>query len=141
MYCVNLQDNRIVVSCNILNEGKIRFLSVTYDTGARYSCFRADLLSGALKETDCAHAETKYLTGFIGEEASLFYKYRVDKFAFGNIDLGEQSIWITFDDRVTANLVGYDIIRQISRVSIGLSDKENFFASCEELRDYILSLN
>ena len=140
MYCVNLQDNRVVVKCNVIYDERMKFLSAVYDTGARYTCFRANILNAALHESDFRDAESKFLTGFVGDEASKFYRCTVERFAFGNIDLGQQDVWITFDPRVTTNLVGYDVIRQLTRASIGASDRENFFASEEELKDFVMKL-
>ena len=139
MYYANLRNNRVVVKCTVLNGEKIKFVSAVYDTGARYSCFSANIIDHSLSEKDVEGAEYKMLAGFIGEEASKFYKYEVQQFAFGNIPLGNQSIWITFDEKVTTNLVGYDIIRQISRMSPANSDKEYFFPSQEEMKEFIVT--
>ncbi len=140
MYYANLQDNRVVVRCAVLSEKRIKFISAVYDTGARYTCFCANILNPGLSESDLTGSETKNLAGFISDDASKFYKYDVEQFSFGNIVLGNQTIWITFDERVTTNLVGYDIIRQISRTSIANTDIEYFFATEDELKTYITSL-
>ena len=136
MYCANLEDNRVVVQCNIVKNGRMKFISAIYDTGARYTCFRASTLSTSLKEADCSGNEEKYLTGFIGTDYSKFYKYEVERLAFGTIDLGKQSIWITFDETVTSNVVGYDIIKQVSRLSFAGEDREYFFEDCSELKAF-----
>lgn len=140
MYSANLDNNRVTVQCNVLNNKRMKFIDAIYDTGARYTCFQAYLLDSALEENSCTLLESKCLSGFVGDDVSKFYRYSVEKFAFGNIDLGKQDVWITFDDRVTSNVVGYDIIKQLTRASIGGSDKEVFFSGLAELKAYVLQL-
>lgn len=137
MYCANLEDNRVIVQCNIVNLRRMRFVSAIYDTGARYTCFRASTLSVALQEESCLGNETKMLGGFIGSEFSKFYKFEVEKFAFGTIDIGKQAVWITFDEAVTSNVVGYDIIKQVNRLSFAGEGKEYFFGDRSELLEYV----
>ena len=137
MYSVSLIDNRITVQCNILKDKRIKFIEAVYDTGARYTCFHASFLDSSLKEEDFRDVERKALSGFVGNQASIFYKFEVDRFAFGNIDLSSQSVWVTFDPDVTSNVVGFDIIRQISRLSIADMDEVCFFESLAELKQYV----
>ena len=137
VYSVKLKDNRIIVQCNILNRGKLKFIRSVYDTGAKYSCFRASYIASNMTEKELLGHEEKLLCGFVGVVASKFYRLHVESLAFGNIDLGEQDIWITFDENVTMNVIGYDIISQISRVSIANSCEELFFSSTTELKRYI----
>ncbi len=136
MYYASLDDNRVIVQCNIANNGRMRFISAIYDTGARYTCFRASTLNSMLKEESCQGSETKMLGGFIGSGFSKFYKYEVEKFAFGTIDLGKQDVWITFDEAVTSNVVGDDIIKQVNRLSFAGEGKEYFFGDRSELLEY-----
>ena len=137
MYKVKLNDNRIVVQCNVLRNGKVKFIGAVYDTGAKYSCFRAAYISTGMTENDFLDKEEKLLSGFVKSSASKFYRLQVDRFAVGNIDLGTQDIWITFDERVTSNVVGYDIISQVTRASLANSGEECFFSSNIELKQYI----
>lgn len=140
MYSANLDDNRVTVQCNILNDHRLKFIDAIYDTGARYTCFQAYLLDSNLLEDGFSDYESKLLSGFVGNDASRFYRFPIERFAFGNIDIGKQDIWITFDERVTSNVVGYDIIKQITRASIAGSDRECFFMNVSELKDYISKL-
>ena len=137
MYSVNSTYNRVTIQCNILKDNRIKFIEAVYDTGARYTCFHASFINSSLKEEDFKQSECKALSGFVGNQASLFYKYSVDRFAFGNIDLSNQYIWITFDPEVTSNVVGLDIIRQLTRLSIKDTDKVGFFDSIDELKQYV----
>ena len=95
------KDNRITVKCNLLKNKRIKFIEAVYDTGAKYTCFRASFIDSTLKEDDFQNIECKYLSGFVGNQASVFYKYEVDRLAFGNIDLGRRHVWITFNTEVT----------------------------------------
>ena len=42
-----------------------------------------------------------------------FYKYHLRQFTIGNINMKEQDIWITFDERITNIILGMDILKQI----------------------------
>ena len=110
MYSVKLKDNRITVQCNMLKSGKLKFIRAVYDTGAKYSCFRASYISSYLNEESLTGHEEKLLAGFVGTVASKFYQFHVERLALGNVDLGAQEIWITFDENVTTNVIGYDIL-------------------------------
>lgn len=137
MYSVNSKNNRVTVQCNILKKGRIKFLEAVYDTGARYTCFHASFIDSSLKEEEFKDEECKALSGFVGSQASIFYKFEVDRFAFGNIDLSSQFVWITFDPDVTSNVVGLDIIRRLTRLSIGETDEIRFFESIGELKRFV----
>ena len=91
---MKLKDNRITVQCNILKTGKLKFIRAVYDTGAKYSCFRAAYISSSLCEEDVMGNEEKLLAGFVGVMASKFYRFNVDRLALGNVDLGTQDIWM-----------------------------------------------
>ncbi len=137
MYCANMKNNRVIVHCNIVDKNRMRFLSAVYDTGAKYSCFSSNEISTDISEEDCKGFEKKYIRGFIGNEYSTFYKYHVNKLAIGTINLEAQNIWITFDKAVTTNIIGYDIIAQVSRLSFANSSKEYFFTGADELKDFL----
>ena len=140
MYSVKLKDNRITVQCNMLKSGKLKFIRAVYDTGAKYSCFRASYISSYLTEEDLTGHEEKLLAGFVGTAASKFYQLHVERLALGNVDLGAQEIWITFDENVTTNVIGYDILCQVTRASLANSGEELFFTSYSELKQYVDSM-
>ena len=139
MYSVKLKDNRITVQCNMLKSGKLKFIRAVYDTGAKYSCFRASYISSYLNEESLTGHEEKLLAGFVGTVASKFYQFHVERLALGNVDLGAQEIWITFDENVTTNVIGYDILSQVTRASLAHSGVELFFSSYDEFKQYIES--
>ena len=137
MYSVKLKDNRITVQCNILKNGKLKFIRAVYDTGAKYSCFRASYIDSAMLEEKIIGHEKKLLAGFVGATVSKFYRFHLEGFALGNVNLGAQDIWITFDENVTTNVVGYDVLSQVTRASLANSGEEIFFSSRAELKQYI----
>ena len=134
---MKLRDNRITVQCNIIKNEKLKFIRAVYDTGAKYSCFRASYISSSLNEEEMMGHDEKLLAGFVGTAASKFYQFHVDRLALGNVDLGAQDIWITFDENVTTNVIGYDILSQVTRASMANSGEELFFSSYSELKKYI----
>ena len=136
---MKLKDNRITVQCNIIKNGKLKFIRAVYDTGAKYSCFRASYISSDLNEKELMGHDEKLLAGFVGTTASKFYQFHVERLALGNVDLGAQEIWITFDENVTTNVIGYDILSQVTRASLAHSGVELFFSSYDELKQYIES--
>lgn len=88
-----------------------------YDTGARYTTIPANVIAPELNENDLGDAEQKKLGGFIKGDYIKFYKYSIDNLAVGNIILGPQDVWITFDEKIGATLLGMDIIKQLIAVS------------------------
>ena len=137
MYSVKLKDNRITVQCNVIKNKKIKFIRAVYDTGAKYSCFRASYIDSSRSEDEFVGHEKKLLAGFVGATASKFYRFHVDRLALGNVDLGAQDVWVTFDENVTTNVIGYDVLGQVTRASFANSAVEMFFSSNLELKQYI----
>ena len=65
MYYANLRNNRVVVKCTVLNGEKIKFVSAVYDTGARYSCFSANIIDHSLSEKYYHSVETSLFSELI----------------------------------------------------------------------------
>ena len=55
------------------------------------------------------------------------YRYRVQQFTVGTVDMGEQNIWITFDPRVTDDVLGMDVLRNV--FFFQNADKEELYFS------------
>ena len=55
------------------------------------------------------------------------------QFTIGNIDLGKQNLWITFDQRVTDTVLGMDILQQIIFIANPYNKKIYF---CKDDDDY-----
>lgn len=62
-----------------------------------------------------------------------FYKYHLKQFTIGNIDMGAQEIWITFEERITDLILGMDILRQIIVIANPYNQKIYF---CKDQEDY-----
>ena len=95
-----------------------------------------------LTEEDFKGCEKTTLKGLIddNELAVTAYKYMVTDFYFGNIHIGAVNIKIVFDDRITDNVVGMDVISRITRLGIANTDKIYFFKDRSELADHIHSI-
>ncbi len=151
MYRVELDPSnlRYAVTCLILKENdKTEWPSwgdVIIDTGAQRTAYQASFISTKLLEEDFKNNEAIAIGGFVDgdkkQQKAVFYKLRVAKFNLGNIELQDQDIWITFDKRVTQNVVGMDILRQLSFLQIENNDELIFFDNARELADYISNIN
>ena len=62
-----------------------------------------------------------------------FYRHRLKQFTIGNIDMGEQDIWVTFDDRVTDTVLGMDVLQQVIFIANPYNKKIYF---CKDREDY-----
>lgn len=126
----------IIVQCNFVKSKFVSF-SAVYDTGAPITCICASDLSCNLVESDfiANNCETKTVGGLINAEENnvTYYKFYIKDFYFGNVHLTGVDVWITFDKRVTDNVIGLDVILRITRLGIGYSDKMYFFSSNDEL--------
>ena len=66
MYYASLDDNRVIVQCNIANNGRMRFISAIYDTGARFTCFEQVLLTPCLKRKVVREVKRRCLEDLLG---------------------------------------------------------------------------
>ncbi len=132
MYSTNLKDERFVVDCISVWE-KGRVIQFTVDTGAMFTCCNFSVLGKSLQKKDFISNEMKLLGGFIKGEPVIFYKCRLKQFTIGNIDMGTQNIWVTFDERVTDTVLGMDILQQVI-FTANPYDKRIYF--CKDADDY-----
>ena len=66
-----------------------------------------------------------------------FYKYPLNQFTIGSIDLGKKDIWITFYSRVKDNVLGMDILQSVSFLQYADAKELHFFADKNEMRSFI----
>ena len=132
MYSTSIKQNRCRVECIIVAED-IAVENFVVDTGAMYTCCNYLLVNDKLDETSLKDCETSCIGGLIEGDKVRFYKYALKQFTIGNIDLGEQSIWITFDQRVTDIILGMDILRQIMMIINPYNQQVHF---CRNYIDY-----
>ena len=114
MYSTRLRNDtqRYVAKC-IINQSGPKVIDFVVDTGARYTCCSSLNISTRLDEQDFHNTETKTLGGIVAGYAIKVYKYHVEQFTIGTIDMGAQDIWITFDQRTTDDVLGMDILKQV----------------------------
>lgn len=132
MYSTSIKDNRYLVQC-IAVSNKIRSAKFIVDTGAKFTCCTYKSIDFNMQEEDFASKEIKYLGGFVKGSPVKFYKYNLIQFTIGSIDLEEQDIWITFDQRVTDTVLGMDILQKVIFIANPYNKRIYF---CKDADDY-----
>ena len=143
MYSTNCSsDLRYIVTC-ITNQDQINLVDTIVDMGARRTCYQARLIDSSLSESQFKNKPYKLIGGFVGgkeiRNAVRFYEYPLQQFTIGNIDMGSQVIWITFDDRIQDNVLGMDILRSVSMLQYANKKELYFFEDKEELRQFVIN--
>lgn len=110
------------------------------DTGACWTTCHYSSINKFWRESDFSEAPYTYFGGYSGERniGAKHYKYHLNKFQIGDINLGERDIWVTFDKNVNENLLGLDILQYITFVQIAGTGKFVFFKDMKELQNYML---
>lgn len=132
MYSTSLKDERFIVDGITVLE-KTRIIQFVVDTGAMFTCCNYTAFASELHEEALAGSETKFFGGLVKGAPVKFYKCRMKQFTVGNIDMGEQDIWITFDNRVTDTVLGMDILQQVI-FTANPYNKRLYF--CKDIDDY-----
>ena len=114
MYSTKLKpdNNRYIAKC-IVNSSGPKVIDFVVDTGAKYTCCNYLSIDPKLEETDLSDREYKLLGGIIEGEVLKVYRYNASQFTIGSVDMSQQNIWITFDERATDDVIGMDILKQI----------------------------
>lgn len=71
--------------------------------------------------------------GFVEGEYLKFYKLPLKQFTIGDINMGEQDIWVTFDEKITDIILGMDILKQVIMITNPYDQKIYF---CKDADDY-----
>lgn len=132
MYSTSIKDNRYQIQCIAVLDN-IRSAKFIVDTGAKFTCCHYMAVDRSIGETELAANEIKMLGGLVKGSLVKFYKLHLKQFTIGNIDMGEQDIWITFDMRVTDTVLGMDILRQVIFTANPYNKKIYF---CKDGDDY-----
>lgn len=132
MYSTSIEDNRCLVKCLTVSR-YIASENFIVDTGAKYTCCSYAVIDDALTEDKLTDCKTKLIGGLVRGSMVKFYQYRLRQFTIGNIDMGAQDIWITFDERITDIILGMDILRQVVFV-MNPCDQRIYF--CKEFDEY-----
>lgn len=133
VYSTNIQRNRFSVKCLTVLENKFVLNNFLVDTGAVITCCKYRYIDKAICERDVADYDTKIIGGLVNGSAVKFYRYPLKQFTVGNINMGKQDIWITFDERVTDVVLGMDILKQIMLIINPYNQKIYF---CKDAEDY-----
>lgn len=133
MYSTSIENNRFSIKCLAVLEKRFVLNNFLVDTGAVITCCKYRYIDQTLKEKDIAGYETKIIGGLVSGSAVKFYRYPLKQFTIGNIDMGEQDIWITFDERVTDTVLGMDILQQVI-FTANPYNKRIYF--CKDVDDY-----
>lgn len=132
MYSTSIKDNRYLVRCLTVDKDiKANFFII--DTGACLTCCNYSFIDNNMREEYLDNCKTKLIGGLIKGEYVKFYKYRLKQFTIGNINMSEQYIWITFDDRVTDIILGVDILQQVILITNPYNRRMYF---CKNAADY-----
>ena len=111
-YSTSIKDNKYQIQGIVVSD-KVRSVKFIVDTGAEYTCCHYTSVNLSICEENLITAETKLFGGFVKSLPVKFYKLRLQQFTIGNIDMGSQEIWVTFDERVTDTVLGVDILQQV----------------------------
>lgn len=132
MYSTNIKDDRYTVDC-VAVSNKISMEKFVVDTGAKFTCCSYKAINGRLKEGEFNGCEQKLIGGFVEGEYLKFYKLALQQFTVGNINMGRQDIWITFDEKITDIILGMDILKQIIMIANPYNQRIYF---CKDSGDY-----
>ena len=143
VYNTNVDQYRYVIVC-IINDSSIKLVETIVDTGAMRTCYMAHVIDPELTEDLLVNAPHIDIGGFVDKKSPKnsvrFYQYPVKQFTIGNINLGDQIIWITFDKRVSDNVLGLDILQHATFLQLADSNHLSFFENNTELANYVNSL-
>ena len=134
VYSTNLKDNRYLVRCLTVAENTY-VNEFVVDTGAKYTCCNCSFVDRAMNENMLSNCDVKLIGGLVRGEFVKFYKYKLKQFTIGNIDMKEQDIWVTFEQRVTDAVLGMDILKQIIIVTNPYNQMVYFCKDCNDYQD------
>lgn len=116
MYSISGDNYRYTATCikKELNEPPL-FVDAIIDTGAIMTCFPASVIMPGVCKNNINTSRSIDIGGFVDDKNKVrFYAVKVMQFVIGNIDLGAQTIWITFSDKVADSVIGMDILQKLS---------------------------
>ena len=91
------------------------FSDFIIDTGAPHTSCSFNCVNPSLKEQNLVgNFRSGVFGGYVENVGVVHYLYPVDNFYVGSLDLGKQEVWITFDDRANANLLGLDLLQNLT---------------------------
>lgn len=125
------------------------------DTGAPSTVCMADSLDFLLQEEDFSQLNYVYLGGYVSgggdilQSAVKHYELAVDNFYVGNLNMGRRRLFVTFDERVNTNLLGMDILADLTmlqaantgrlHISDNICELFRHFNCTNEVQDCVLA--
>lgn len=137
MYSTNIRNKKCFIECITVSQ-QINMIKFLVDTGAMFTCCNCKVFDTNIKEKDLKKNETKFLGGFVKGLPVKFYKCSLHQLTIGNIDMGKQDIWVTFDERVNDAVLGMDILLQVI-LTVNSYDQKIYF--CKDREDYNTNFN
>ena len=131
MFSTRLKSDRFYIPCIVMTDVPI-IHSFIVDTGAKYTCCSYKNINRDLREEDFKDCEYRLLGGLVTGSEIKFYKYRAKQFTVGNINMGIRDIWITFDDLATDDVLGMDIMKDVTFLGNSNSRELLFFDDSEK---------
>lgn len=130
--------NRYIATCTTLDN--ISFIEAIIDTGAMCTVFEAKLIDSKINENSINYTDKKQIGGFIDTLKPIeIFKIKVRKLVIESIILNDVYIWITFDNRVSDNIIGMDILEHLNLLQIADTNKLSIYSKKEELLNNINS--
>lgn len=125
----------------VLNKNKVdkkNTIRVKIDTGACSTVFPAASIGIHMKEQDYIakfKPKVKYHVGIVNNEKVKYYQHEIPELHIGKIKLTDAIVYITFDNRVNAMLMGMDILGLFD-ISISNTNCTIDFTETEYLANY-----
>lgn len=131
--------DRVTISC-IINRGgdKKVLLRPIFDTGAMYTLLRANRLGRNLNKSDLNILDKRVITGFAKDRPFEIYKIKVLQLTVSNISLENKYIWVTFDDLVSDDVIGFDILKDLNFFYNNLDSTIHIFKTFKDMQDYMI---
>ena len=131
--------DRVTISC-IFNRGENKkvLLRPVFDTGAMYTLLRASRLGRNLSKSDLDIVDKRVITGFAKDRPFEIYKIKVLQLTVSNISLEEQYVWVTFDDLVSDDVIGFDILKNLNFFYSDIDSTVHIFRTFKDMQDYMI---
>lgn len=144
MYKVDGDAGTLHVSCQIVKRGVNyhKQIEASYSSGISHSIFPYDSIESSFTK-DMFEDADRIIFSIPNSDNTAYEFYALDVVSFvigKDIVLGNQRIWISFDEAITEGIIGYDILSQVSRLSLAGTGRELFFNSASELIEYVKSI-
>ncbi len=142
MLTVSLGKSYYIQKCFLIDNvcSQHSFNDFIIDTGAPYTSCYYKCVNPMLREQNLVGSyKSSVFGGYVGGVGVVQYLYPVNHFYLGSLDLGKQEVWVTFDKRASANLLGMDLLQQLRFMQCENSKKLLIFRDDNDFIDYLIS--